>query len=311
VSAAAERHAEILKLARLLGRDPGTIAYMAEVPAADIRELREQVAEVLFSASHVTLGRLAAASRLLPVGLVAKIGEHAFGPVLSARIAGMLDPGRAMEMAGKLPVGFLAEVAMNIDPRRASDVIARVPARQVAQITAELARREEYVAMGRFVAYLPPEGIAAAVEAMDDEALLRVAFVLESKERLHELVSLLPEARIDGILDAAARAHLWMEALDLLANLDDSQRREFAKRTGTRDAGVVDSLVQSARELELWPTLLPLAADLEPEAQERVADSVRKLDLEASERERVLDYARTQGLLDGLGPLLRAVEGGG
>jgi hypothetical protein len=138
-----EVRAEILKLARLLRREPAQLEYLAEVPSPDIRALREEITEVLFNAHGPALARLAAGSKILPVGLVAMLGERVFGPVLSARIAGLLEPGRAVEMAARLPTPFLAEVAIDIDPRRASQVIARIPAGQVAAITRELIGRQE------------------------------------------------------------------------------------------------------------------------------------------------------------------------
>jgi hypothetical protein len=173
VTDALEIRAEILKLARLLGRDPHSLSYLEQVPAADIRALREQVTDMLFTAHGHTLSRLAAASKLLPVGLAATIGERAFGPVLCARVAGMLEPSRAVEIAARLPTPFLADVAIDIDPRRASDVIGRIPPAQVAAVTRELVRREEHVTMGRFVGHLADEAIAAALTAMDERALLQ------------------------------------------------------------------------------------------------------------------------------------------
>ena len=85
--------------------------------------------ETLYDADGGSLGRLAAASRLLPAGLTATIGQRAFGPLLSARLAGLLDPDRAVDVAAKLPPPFLADVAIELDPRRASELIAGTAAR--------------------------------------------------------------------------------------------------------------------------------------------------------------------------------------
>jgi hypothetical protein len=115
--------AEVLKLARLLDEDPDELGFLESVAVADLVALREGVTEVLFSAHAGVLTRLVAASRLLPTSVVAAIGERAFGPVLSARLAGLLDPERAVDMAGRLPVSFLADVAVEIDPRRASALL--------------------------------------------------------------------------------------------------------------------------------------------------------------------------------------------
>ena len=189
---ALQAHAEVLKLARLLQREPESLAYLESLSVDDVRALRERVTEALFDAHSGSLRRLAAASRLLPVGLSASMGESVFGPLLSARLTGLLDPGRAAEMASKLPAPFLADVAVEMDPRRASDLIARIPADQIAQITIELMARGEYVTMGRFVGHLSREAIEGALAAMDDRSLLGVVFVLEDKDGLPDLVALLP-----------------------------------------------------------------------------------------------------------------------
>lgn len=171
--------AEILKLARLLGREPEQLVYLEAVAANDLRTLREQITETLFTAHEARLRRMAAASRLLPTGLVASLGQSTFGAMLSARIAGLLDVDRAVEIGGKMRTEFLADVAIELDPRRASEVIAGIPPRQIHEITAELARREEYVTMGRFVGHLSDDALSAALDALDDEALSKTMFVTE------------------------------------------------------------------------------------------------------------------------------------
>lgn len=187
-----ERRAEILKLAGLLHRHPEQISYLENVPPEDLRVLREQITEKLFTAHEGALRRLVAASKLLPVGLVASLGQSTFGPMLSARIAGLLDPDRAVEIAARMPSEFLAEIAIELDPRRASDVIAGIPAERISEITSELARREEYVTVGRFVGHLGDEAFTAAFAALDDEALSETMFVIEDgagDDRLERLLS--------------------------------------------------------------------------------------------------------------------------
>jgi hypothetical protein len=187
---------EILKLARLLGKDPEQLSYLERVPVAELRVLREQVTDALFTAQEDALRRLVIASKLLPVGLVASLGQSTFGPMLSARIAGLLDPDRAVEVAAKMPTDFLAEVAIELDPRRASAVIAGIPSSRILDITLELARREEYVTMGRFVAHLSDEALGAALTALDDEALAQTMFVLEDGAGDERLVRLLDARRL-------------------------------------------------------------------------------------------------------------------
>jgi hypothetical protein len=220
-----ETRAEILKLARLLGCEPEEMHYLEAVGLADLRILREQVTEVLFDSHLAVLKRLAAASRLLPVALVAQLGERVFGPLLAARITGLLDPGRAVELAAKLPVGFLADVAIELDPRRATDVICRIPAEQISAITGELVDRGEYVTMGRFVGCLPDASITAALDRLDPSSLLEVALVLEGKDGLEHLLDLLGPERFQEMIVTAEEAGLGGDALELLDFLPEPRRR--------------------------------------------------------------------------------------
>ncbi len=270
--------AEILKLARLLRRDPGELEYLEQAGAADVRLLRDQVTEVMFTAHEQALSRLAAASKLLPVRIVAVIGERAFGPVLAARITGLIDPSRAVEMANTMPIAFLADVAAELDPRRASDVISRIPAQRIAEIVRELMRREEYVTMGRFVGHLEDEAIRAALSVMDDRGLLRVAFVLEEKGGLNHLMDLLPRERLDTVIDAAVHANLWPEVLDLLSHVSEPRRAELVAGSAALDDGAVVSLVSAAAENSLWLELLPLVHVLPDDSRQKLIREVRRLD---------------------------------
>jgi hypothetical protein len=271
VSEALEVRAEVLKLARLLGCQPSDLEYLTAVPSADVRVLRDQVTEVLFSSAGPALGRLAAGSKLLPVGVVASLGEHVFGPVISARVAGLLEPARAVEMAAKLPTPFLADVAIDLDPRRARDVIARIPPHRVAEISRELVGRGEYVTMGRFVGYLGDDAIRAAIGVTDDRSLLHIAFVLESKDKLVALADMLGEDRLELILDEAAAGDLWAEALDLLNHLSEAQRATLANAAAKRDDTVLAALVATAQEEELWGTLLSMVGLMSDESRRRFA----------------------------------------
>jgi hypothetical protein len=266
-----ENRAEIAKLARLLSREVEELEYLTRVPAEDVRRLREQVTEVLFNAVGPALGRLATATKLLPIGLVATLGERVFGPVLSARVAGLLDPDRAVEMAARLPIGFLTDVATELDPRRAHDVIARIPPAQIAEIAHELIERGEYVTMGRFVGHLERPALTAAIKVIDDRALLHVAFVLESKLSLRDLIDLLPPRRLDAVIDTAAREDLWPEALDLFTHLGEGQRSDLINRAAGRDDAVLDALILSAHEQGMWHVVLPLTRLMSPASLHRFA----------------------------------------
>jgi hypothetical protein len=227
--------AEVLKLARLLRCPPERLSYLENVPSPEVRDLREQVMDMLFSAHDQTLEKLAAASKLLPVSLTALITERAFGPILAARMAGPMEPGRAVAIAERLSPQFLAETACEIDPRRASEVIASISPQQIAQIARILVDRRDYVTMGQAVGQLSPEALSSALSELSDEELLRTAFVAEDKERLPELAELLGRERLVGMIDVAERTGLEEEATDLLGHLDEAQRGDLLEAIRERD----------------------------------------------------------------------------
>jgi len=226
--------AELMKLARLLDVEIDDLRYLEDVGPAPLRALREQVTEVVFDSGGPALRRLAGASRLLPTGAIAAIAEHAFGPVLAARIAGLLDPDRAADVAGKLPTPFLAQVAVHLDPRRAVDVLARIPAQRIAEVARVLIAAQEHVTLGRFVGHLPDEPLALSVAAMDDLTLLTVAFVIEDPSGMDRVLALMDTERLDGLLDAAIGTELWPEVLELPGAVPEPTRTRVL---GSRAAG--------------------------------------------------------------------------
>jgi hypothetical protein len=276
MSRAAERlqgHAEVMKLARMLGREPDELAYLERLAPDDVRALRDSVTETLYDAHGGTLGRLAAASRLLPAGLTATIGQRAFGALLSARLAGLLDTDKAVEVASKLPPPFLADVAVELDPRRASDLIANISPALIGQITAELTVRREYVTMGRFVGHLSDDAIAAAVASMDDEALLQTAFVLEDRSQLSRLFGKLPRGRAAGIIAVAADEGLWLEALDLLNHLQKRQRKEMVLAALALDEPAREAILDTIIVHDLTEEVR-LIAEHDDSIEERLAERV-------------------------------------
>lgn len=262
---------EILKLARLIGCRPEELDCLAGLTPQDIRDVREQLTVVLFDADRHLLGRVAAASKLLPAKLTAAIGQSVFGALLCARLTGVLDPGRAVDIASRMPVDFLADVTAHLDPPRASRVIAKLPPDQVAAIAEELVRREQYVTMGAMVGHLSKAATVAALEVVDDESLLRTAYVVESKGSLGSLVALISAERLEEIIRTASQAKLWTEALDVMGHVSEHQRSELAEIAAAQDDGVLEGLVRAAQHDELWGALLPVTRAMSPESRARFA----------------------------------------
>lgn len=230
---------EILKLARVLGVEPGRLEYLARVDADDLQAFREQVTDTLFDANIAALQRMAMAARLLPGGVLAKIAEKVFGPLLCARIAGLVDVSRGVDVARRLRPEFLAEVAADLDPRRASAIITRIPLETVLAVAKELTRKEDWITLGRFVGHLPDPTVRRALEEIDDPGLLRIAFVLDDKKRIDHVVGLLPAHRLGRLITAAGTDEdLWTPALDLLTHLSDARRATLEPMLGGLPAGL-------------------------------------------------------------------------
>ncbi len=262
--------AEILKLARLLDLEEADLAYLGDVAAADLREFRAEATDRLFT-SAPGLARSAAVAKLIPSKLVATIAQRAFGAVLCARAAGGADPGKAVDVAKHLPPAFLADVAIHLDPRRVAAIIAGVPMELVVPVAEELERRGEFVTMGRFLAFVPDQAIAAAIGALTDEAMLRTAFVLEHKDRLDHAIGVLPPERLPEIIHTASRLDLWSEALDLLHYVSDERKGPIADLLAELPQAVVSELVAAVSADDLWSSLLPVVRVMQPEARVAVA----------------------------------------
>lgn len=271
MSTGLETTAELLKLRRLLRLGPEDLDFLAEVPAEDLRSLRESATDLLFDTGARTMARLGKASALLPSPVVATIAERAFGPLLCARAAGTVEPAKAIDVAKRLPADFLTDVTVELDPRRVAAIISQVPERLVVPVADELGRRGEYVTMGRFLAYVSDGSIAAAMGALSDEALLRTAFVLEHKDALDHAVGVLPPERLPGIIGCASTHGLWAEALDLLDHLSDARRGPVADVVADQDEEVVADLVGTVSARGLWPALLPVLGTMSPEGRLRIA----------------------------------------
>ena len=196
MSRTSESRAETAKLGRLLGvEDQRELAFLLPVPAHELRDYREAVTDLLYDDDQELLQRTADAARLLPARTLAAIGERALGPLICARLSGLLDP------------------------RRAGEVVSAITTDTVVAVSAAMAANGEHVAMGRFVAYLDEAALSLCIEALCDEDLLRVAFVMEGEERLTSVFEMIGAERTERMLAAAHVNGLLEEAEHMAGRL--------------------------------------------------------------------------------------------
>ncbi len=274
--------AERIKLARLLGVPVAELDYLSRASVAELRAVREAVARSMVEEDRALFGRLVAATRLLPAAVVATIAERVMGPMICARVAGLMDPDQVIEVARRLSTPFLAEVCLHLDPRSAAATLGRMPLPVIVAVAAELLRRGEYLTMARFVEFITDEAIAAVAKTMPDVAVLRVGFFVESRERLNELVGLFDDRRIRSIIatTAADPEQLWPQALTLMEQVGNESRGRLARLGLAGQETILVSLLQTANRTGLHEPLLTVLRGLDSTLVQRLGEYPLLADLD-------------------------------
>ncbi|MEU6585938.1 hypothetical protein [Nocardia sp. NPDC046763] len=250
--------AEITKLARLLGiTDPTELDFLTDLPPAAIREYRERVTDRLFDRDAKRLKGIATASKIVPVGISSKIAERAFGPLLCAAVASAVEPQRAVDIAKALGSTFLAECAVQLDPRRTAAIIAAVPPKMVTDVARELLSHGDHITMGRFVHVITEPALRAAAPAMSDTDLLRIAFFLEDKTAIDNVLHVVAD-RVPGVIRAAHDHQMWAEGIDLLDSIAPHNHAWIGDIIAALGGDALDALITAVAELDTWSTLLPI-----------------------------------------------------
>jgi hypothetical protein len=242
--------AGLIKLSRVLGASEDAVGFLAPLGVDGLRRLENRVSLALFNDHRAALQKLADASRLLPASLVAKMSELVFGPMLSARVAGLMPPDRAVEVAGKLRTKFLADVCVQMDPRSAAEVLALIPTRIIVDVARLLLERGEYVTMGRFVDDLTDDAIRAVIARVeDDAALVRIGYFVERRERLNELVDLLGPERSRRMVAAVAEGPPEAQAagLAMMGQFTRLQQGRFGEAAIALGPKVLNALIEAAQ----------------------------------------------------------------
>lgn len=250
-----EHAAELTKLARVLGVDEAQLHFLADVSVAALREFRYAASDRLFASDGDKLKRIASAAKLVPAPVAAKAAALAFGPLLTAAVASSVEPARGIAIANNSRVSFLARTAVELDPRRCGPILSELPAPLAGQVAAQLVEAGEHLTLGRFVGAISDPALRAAAAEIDDADLLRVAFLLEDRSAIDNVVDVVAD-RLPGVLTAAAREGLWSQALGLLGAINDEHRATMGDLAAELDPEQLGSLIQVAHETSAWSTLL-------------------------------------------------------
>jgi len=236
---------QVRRIGHLLGVEPDRLGALEHVPADELRQLHDQLAQWLFAVHADSFARVAGVSKVIPGSLAGKMAERFLEPALAARAAVMLEPAKAVDLVTKVSVRYLGDVAMSLDPVRGQPVIRAIPPAKVAEVARELFGRDELAAMAEFAGTVDKPALDAALAVATPAQLVRVAPLLTWNDNIEEIIDELSDDRLDAILTTIAEDSLWHEASVLLRRL----RAETLDRVVGRLARLPDIAAQIPTDL--------------------------------------------------------------
>lgn len=277
-----EVRAQIERLARVLNVTPDSLDYLRSHDAPTLSQFRRLVSTAMFDENRSLFAKLAQATKLLPLGVTAKMTTAVIGPELAGRVASEMDPQRAVALARKLPPTFLAETCSAMDPVRAESVVRAMPTAIVVSVSRALCQRRDHMTAASFVNVLDDSVIQAVMDDNDDDAdLLQIGFFIEDKARLEALIGMMGDARIASTMVTAERDALWAQALAMMEGTSLATRARIGGIIARHDDALLRQLFAAAAAHRQWPLLLAAVPELPGDIQQRYLNLVPDWDAEA------------------------------
>ncbi|HEX4359365.1 MAG TPA: hypothetical protein VH141_17670 [Pseudonocardia sp.] len=216
--------AQLAMLAETLGVPTERIRHLERLGAEHLRALRERISEQLFDEQAATFARMSRLAPLVPNGLVAKVSQAIVPPLVAGRAAGALGvdhPGRAKGVLADLSPQYMADCAPYLDQRTVAVLAPSIPPNLLIPAANELMKRRAYVTASWFLDYATPEALLDLEAGIPDKAgLLHTTSLVQSTERLNQIIRLLPTERVAVIVRTAIGSpELLTAGLSLLARL--------------------------------------------------------------------------------------------
>lgn len=275
---------EVTKLASELRAEESDLHFLVSRTPQDLRRLRGHVAEALFTRHEDRVLRLASLSKLLPVPITAKIAELALGPMLSARVAGVLDGRDAAKLAGHLDPKFLTEVSVSLDPKRVAPIVTALPDDLVIDVGRRLLAKGEHLVLGRFVSVVDVRVALAVVESGSAEDLLKVALYTDDTGALDAIVEQLPDEMLAEVLRAADKHNAWDAAVNLVTSLSADSLARIVNQIGVVEPDSRNNLVTAVDENEVWEHVLPALIELDAPTAAALVNVPHTLDVQVIDR---------------------------
>lgn len=217
------REAELGRLARVLGVETDALDVLADAEPEDLRALTQSIAEHLHHRHAGAFDRAIAVAGKLPSAMTAKLAQHAMGPALSARAAGLLEAKQAADLAKRLPALFLADVATHADLRQVGPLVDGISPEVMGEAGAQLREREEWIVLGAFVGHVDEGALVELLGVFDAEALLRIGPYVDATSRFDTIFGALSDERLDELVAAAAVRDLGSQLEAMVEHLSDDQ----------------------------------------------------------------------------------------
>ena len=269
--------AQLVMLAETLDVEPDQVRHLERLGADGLRSLRERISDVLFDEQAAVFARLNKLAPLVPNGVVAKLSQAIVPPLVAGRAAGALgvgNPGRAKAVLTDLSPTYLADCAPFLDQRTVAVLAPTIPAEVLVPAANELMRRHAYVTASWFLDYATQELVLGLEDGITDKAgLLRTTALVQSAERLDEIIRLLPSDRVAVIVRTAVSSpELLMAGLSVLSRLSPELAADLGDVLFAEldDDGLTD-VVRTVVDQDAAGELLAVAAALHPAALRRLA----------------------------------------
>lgn len=269
------QQAELIKLARLSRCAPESLDFLKSLDVATLRKLRESVAYLVVEDHRKFFSRVVVASKLLPMPLLALIGERSLGPLLCARVAGEMPVPRAIDIAKHFNPPFMAKTALYMETQKICDMTAALPIARVIAVTHELIAMREFIILGDLVDCLPLNLVSKVLATIHNgEALLRSAFYVENPERLVAMLDVLTDSTLRSLIRTAAdeKLDLWPHALTLMSVVPVVWQEKLVNMAVDDDDETLASMVSGVARHDLWHIVMPLLDLMKESGRQRLVN---------------------------------------
>lgn len=273
--------AQITLLSRTLHVPEERLAHLEKLGAANLHELQERMAKVMFAEHNAIFSRLSLLVPIIPLSISLPLVQKMVPPVMAGRAAGAIGvdhPKKAAEAVTMLQPGYAAEAAPYMDPHAVGQLADIAPVEPVMKIINELLRRGDYITAGPFLAYATPELVRAVeTDVHDDEGLIRSASYSYSGENISVIIRHLlagTTQRIPKLVRTIVQGskELRLAALSVFARCDADvivAIGDILFDTGTVDE--IGDLISAFLADDAVPETLRFVGQLSPAALDQLA----------------------------------------